>query len=143
MYVVLISVLLQVNNADPSIAINEARDRFARDMVFRRMEAQKRTPPKTIQQEWADKEANVQERVFISRFNNLLKKLRLFIDGYNTGKVDMKTVQEVQKAWAQVQKDGWFKVPPLPKAMAEKIALPVEAEASSCTVEKQEAETTQ
>jgi hypothetical protein len=114
MYAVLISVLLQINQTNPPdpAAIRraqEAQDRIVQQMFIRRMEEQKYRPPLSVQEEWAAKEAVVQERVFIGRFNNLLKKLRVFIDGYNSGKVDVKTVHELQKAWNQMQKEGWFK----------------------------------
>jgi len=131
MYAVLISVLLQVNHPPPVPGMQDQESRFVREMVLRRMEQQRQHPQKSIEQQWADKEAAVQQTLFVSRFNNLLKKLRTFIDGYNAGKVDVKAVEDVQRAWSQVQKDGWFKKDAARQVPAE----PVVASCEESTIE--------
>jgi hypothetical protein len=129
MYAVLISVLLQVNNPPPVPGMQDQESRFVREMMLRRMEEQRQHPQKSIEQQWVEKEAAVQQTLFVNRFNNLLKKLRTFIDGYNAGKVDVKAVEDVQKAWNQVQKDGWFKKDAARQAVAEPVVTSCEESA--------------
>jgi hypothetical protein len=51
-----------------------------------------------------------QERDFARRFNGLVGALRDFSTTYNSGQViDVRRVRAVRKAWAELEKSGWFR----------------------------------
>jgi hypothetical protein len=41
---------------------------------------------------------------FATRFNRLTKSLNEFADSYNQGTLDLKKIEEVKKAWRELQK---------------------------------------
>jgi hypothetical protein len=53
--------------------------------------------------ESAKKVAECQERQFTSSFNHLKKALDEFADAYNQGKLDLKKIEEIKKAWRDLE----------------------------------------
>jgi hypothetical protein len=52
-----------------------------------------------------------EDREFVKRLNTLLSLLHEFTSNYAAGKVDVKRIREVQKAWHDLEKSEWFKPP--------------------------------
>ena len=53
--------------------------------------------------ESAKKAAECQERRFTTSFNHLKKALDEFADAYNEGKLDLKKIEEIKKAWRDLE----------------------------------------
>jgi len=53
--------------------------------------------------ESAKKAAECQERRFATSFNHLKKALDEFADAYNGGKLDLKKIEEIKKAWRDLE----------------------------------------
>ena len=126
MHALLITLLLQIQDPQPPSETRSqteqsdpaARDRWVSEILFRQMEQAKQRSLKTMHEQQAEREAAFEEYMFVTRFNHLVGSLRKFIDGYNAGKVDAKSVKAVQKAWREIEKDGWFKPTDVKKAAA-------------------------
>jgi len=57
------------------------------------------------------KEVACQRYEFAISFNRLTKSLNEFADSYNQGTLDLKKIEEVKKAWRELQKvEGRFRV---------------------------------
>jgi len=57
------------------------------------------------------KEVACQRYEFATSFNRLTKSLNEFADSYNQGTLDLKKIEEVKKAWRELQKiEGRFRV---------------------------------
>ena len=94
----------------PNQAIN---DRVEQALMSKQME-QKSDPVATrlAEQERKRREAAIDERQFIDRFNRFVRTIADFSTHYNTNHtVDLKGIKELKKAWRNLEKsNAWFKI---------------------------------
>jgi hypothetical protein len=55
--------------------------------------------------------AAYEDHELVKRLNTLLSLLQEFAANYNAGKVDVKRINRVRKAWHDLEKSEWFRPP--------------------------------
>ncbi len=101
---------LQPERGLPSQAIN---DRVEQALMSKQME-QKSDPVATslAEQEKKRREAAIDERQFMDRFNRFVRTIADFSSHYNTNHtIDLKRIKALKKAWRNLESsNAWFKI---------------------------------
>lgn len=129
-------LLFQMQMPMPTNQSSAAEERRILLEMYTRQVQQEKANGKTFRQQQAERQAMLQDYFFSLKFNKFVTSLRNFIAHYNDGKVDMKEVKAVQKAWRDLERtEGWFRTQSTnanaSHAPAEVSAAPV-AEQAAC-----------
>ncbi len=84
------------------------QQRWALEVQMREMH-ERRARSQLVEQDREKQETAVRRYDFARKFNRLILLLQQFSDEYNSGKVNIKRVKAVQKAWRDLEREeGWF-----------------------------------
>lgn len=84
------------------------QQRWALEVQMREMNQRQMRSP-LVAQDKDKQESAVKRYDFARKFNRLVLLLQQFSEEYNSGKVNVKRVKAVQKAWRELEReDGWF-----------------------------------
>lgn len=104
-----ITTLLLFQMQMPIPQTNSSEERRVLLELYTRQVQEQKLRGKSFQQEQAARDAVLQNYFFSVKFNKFVSSLRNFIAHYNEGKVNMKEVKAVQKAWRDLERtEGWF-----------------------------------